>query len=48
MTEIIREVTEIKMTNEITNEQVMFWARRVKAQRPQKIILDATRERKSV
>ena len=45
MTKIIRELT-IKKTNEINSQQIIFWTRRVKAQRAQKTILDTTKERK--
>ena len=37
----------MKKTNEITNEKVLSWARRVEAQRAKKAILDATKESKA-
>ena len=36
MTEIIRGLTTVTMTNEVTSAQVLTWARRVEAQRPRK------------
>ena len=36
MTEIIKELTTTKEVNEITSEQVFFWAIRVKEQSPRK------------
>ena len=32
MTEIIRELTTIKKTNEVTREQILVWTRMVEAQ----------------
>ena len=46
MTDIIRELTLIKRTNEITSKQVLCWAKRVEAQRAPKAILLATKENK--
>ena len=37
MTEIIRELSVIKKTNEKTSEQVLSWTRRVEEQRAQKL-----------
>ena len=45
-TEILRELTAIKKTNEITSEQVLSWARRVKVKRAQKALIEATKDRK--
>ena len=42
ITEMIRELTAIKKTNEITNEEVLSLARRVEVQWVQKLILDMT------
>ena len=46
MTEIVRELTTIPKTNGSTSEQVLSGARRVRMQRAQKVILDATKESK--
>ena len=46
MTEMIRELTAIKKTNEITSEQVLPWARRVVVQRTQKALTKATKASK--
>ena len=44
MTEIIKELTAIKRTNEITSDHVLNWAERENVQRVQKAILDTTKE----
>ena len=44
ITEIIRELTVIKRTNEITIKQVLSWAKTAEAQRAQKVILDVTKQ----
>ena len=46
MTDIKRELTVIKMTNDITIEQVLIWAKGVEAQRAHKTTLDTTNENK--
>ena len=46
ITQIIRELTAIKRTNEITSEQVLFWSRRVQVQRAQKVYMGATKDNK--
>ena len=46
MTDIIREWTAIKKTNEVTSEQVLAWTRRMEAQRTQKTLIEATKENK--
>ena len=46
MTKIIMELTAIRKTNEITNEQVLSWARRLLVQRDQTAILDVAKESK--
>ena len=40
MTEIMRGLTAVRNTNEITSEHILCWARRVRVQRVQKAILD--------
>ena len=44
MMEIIRQLTALKETNEVTSEQVLCWAKRVEAQRVQKVLLEAIEE----
>ena len=44
MTEIIWELTTTKRTNEITSEQVVYWARRVEEQKAQKALLVTTKK----
>ena len=44
ITEIIRELTVINRTNEITNEYMLSWAKIVEEQRTQEAILDITNE----
>ena len=46
MTEIIRELTTIEKTNEITSEQILAWTRRVEAQRAQKVLIAVIKENK--
>ena len=46
VTEIIREFTAIKKTNEMTGKQVLTWARQVKAQRAHVALIEATKENK--
>ena len=43
MTETIRELTAIKMTNEITSEQVLAWTKKVEEEGTQKALLKATK-----
>ena len=43
---IIRKLTAIKNTNEITRKQLLLWARRVGAQRVHKTFIEATKENK--
>ena len=44
MTEIRRELTAIKKTNEITSKEVLAWVRRVEAQTAQKALIETTKE----
>ena len=44
ITEIIKELTTIKKTNEITGDQMLSWTKRVEAQTAQKAILYITKE----
>ena len=46
MTEIIRELTAIKKTNEIPTEKILALARRVEEQRAQKALFEATKKNK--
>ena len=48
MTELIRELTTVKKTSKITSEQVLDWARIVKAQRAQKLLIEATKDSKCI
>ena len=48
MTEIIRELTATKETNNITNEQVLCWTKRVVVQRAQRAFLKAIKETKEL
>ena len=45
MNEIIKELTTLQKTNEVTSNQVLCSARRAEVQRAQKAILDVTKER---
>ena len=44
MTKIIKELTAIQKTDEITSKQVLHWANRVQAQRAQKAIIEVAKE----
>ena len=46
MTKIVKRTNCNKKINEKTSEQVLSWTKRVEAQRAQKAILDATKEKK--
>ena len=46
MTKVIRELTAMKTTSEITSEQVLCWAKRIEAQRVQKAMLETKKESK--
>ena len=48
VTAIIRKLTAMRKTNEITSEQVLCGARKVEVQTTQKLILDAIKEHKEV
>ena len=41
MAGIIRQPTRVKKTSKITSKQVLTWAREVKAQRAQKVLIEA-------
>ena len=43
MTENVCDLTTVKKTSAITSHQVLAWARRVKAQRAQKLFIEATK-----
>ena len=47
MTEIIQELTTIKIINEVTSEWALAWVRRVEIQRSQKALIEATNESKA-
>ena len=42
MTEIIRELTAVMKSNEITTEKILAWTKWVKVQKVQKVLLEAT------
>ena len=44
--DINTELTTNKRTNEITSKQVFLWARRIKLQRVQKALIEATKDNK--
>ena len=44
--EIIKELAEIKNTNEVTRKPVLAWARRPEVQRLQKTMLDSIQDSK--
>ena len=44
MTEVIRELTAVKKTIEITSEHVLVWARRVEVKEHKKLLLEGTRK----
>ena len=46
MTEIIIELTMFKMTNKIINGRVLWWVKRVEAQRAHRAVIEATKESK--
>ena len=46
MAEIIKELTTIQKTSDISSEQLLEWAKRVKAQRAQRAILTNIQENK--
>ena len=46
MIEIMKELTIVKKTVEITSKQVLAWASRVKAQEAQKALTEATKDNK--
>ena len=46
MTEIIRQLTTIKKTNEITSDHVQFWLNEVRHKKKQKTIPEETKESK--
>ena len=47
MTEPIRELTLIKMTNKISSEEELCWVRMAEVQKAQKAVLDVTIESKT-
>ena len=44
MTEIIRDLTVVQEIIEITSEQILWWARRVNAQRANIALTEATKD----
>ena len=48
MTKIIGELTTIKKTNGITSEQVLHWAERLEAERPQRPHLNHPKKTKNL
>ena len=42
--EIVRGLTNLKHTNEVSSDQVLMWVQRVKAQRVEKEVLDNIRD----
>ena len=48
MTEIIQKLMTVKKKSEIASEQELAWARRVEVLRPQKVLMEATKDSKEL
>ena len=46
MTVIVYKLTAVKKTSKIISKQVLVWPRRVKVQKAQKVLIEATKDNK--